>query len=75
MFGSLEFIMTMGANDFESFIYSYFAEVGLAIAMRTYVGPLVEKLELLTQKLAITLSQRFKFVQSFTRSILRRELK
>lgn len=65
----------MGANDFEQFIYSYFAEVSLAIAMRTYVGPLVEKLELLTQKLAITLSQRFKFVQNFTRNILKRELK
>lgn len=46
VFTSLEFIMTMGANDFQSFIFSYFAEVGLVIVSRTYIGPLVEKVEL-----------------------------
>ena len=75
VFTSLEFIMTMGANDFQQFIFSYFAEIGLTIVMRTYVGPLVEKLELLTQKIAIYLSQKSMFVQNLTRNILKRELK
>jgi hypothetical protein len=46
MFTSIEFVMTMGANDFQSFIFSYFAELGIALTMRTYVGPIVEIMEL-----------------------------
>lgn len=41
----MEFIMTMGANDFQSFIISYFIETGLVVVSRTYIGPLVENLE------------------------------
>lgn len=46
VFTALEFVMTMGADDFQSFILSYFAEVGIALMMRTYIGPIVEKIEL-----------------------------
>ena len=67
--------MTMGANDFQSFIFSYFAEVALSIATRTYVGPLWEKLELFSQRMAILLSQRFKFFENLFRNILKRQLK
>ncbi len=37
--------MTMGADDFQSFIISYFIETGLVVVSRTYIGPLVEYLE------------------------------
>jgi hypothetical protein len=53
-------------------VFSYFAEVGISIVLRTYVGPVVEKLELLTQKIAIKLSQRYKFVENMFRHVLRR---
>jgi len=42
-----EFIMTMGAEDFQSFIISYFIEVGLIVSCRTYLGPLIERAEIL----------------------------
>jgi hypothetical protein len=74
VFTSLEFVMTMGADDFQSFIFSYFAEVTLAIMMRTYVGPLVEKLELQTQKMAIYLSQKSTYFKSLFKNILKRQL-
>ncbi len=48
--------MTMGADDFQSFIFSYFAEVAIALTMRTYIGPIVEKIELFTQTTVIRLS-------------------
>lgn len=41
----LEFIMTMGANNFQSFIISYFIEVALVILSRVYIEPFVEILE------------------------------
>ncbi len=56
VFTALEFVMTMGADDFQSFILSYFAEVGIALTMRTYIGPIVEKIELKTQQAVIRLS-------------------
>jgi hypothetical protein len=68
-------VMTMGADDFQSFIFSYFAEVAIALTMRTYVGPLVEKVELFTQTSVIRLSQRFKFVEKIFKNILTRQLK
>lgn len=72
VFTSLEFIMTMGADDFQSFIFSYFAEVALVIVSRTYVGPLVEKMEVQTQKLAVMLSKKFPFFEALFRNVLRR---
>jgi hypothetical protein len=41
-----EFIMTMGANDFRSFIISYFIEIAVQTISRVLVGPFVEKLEM-----------------------------
>ena len=48
--------MTMGADDFQSFIISYFIETALETAQRSYIGPLVEKLELKTQHFVIRMS-------------------
>ena len=45
----IEFVMTMGADDFSNFIISYFIETGLVVAGRIYVEPAVEKLELYAQ--------------------------
>lgn len=42
-----EFIMTMGAEDFQSFIVSYFIEISLIVFSRTYLGPAIEKFEIL----------------------------
>lgn len=66
--------MTMGADDFQSFIISYFIETGLVVVSRTYVGPLVEYMEFHTQKLVIKLSQRFKIVERIFKPVLRRQL-
>lgn len=44
----MDFVMTMGADDFQSFIISYFIETGLVVVSRTYIGPLVENLEFQT---------------------------
>jgi hypothetical protein len=75
MFKSLEFVMTMGADTFQQFVFSYFVSLGLAVTMRTYVGPLVERLELFAQRVAIKLSKRFKFVEGLFKNVLRRQLK
>lgn len=44
-----EFIMTMGAEDLQSFIISYFIESTIVVVSRIFVGPWVEKLEAFTQ--------------------------
>lgn len=41
----IEFLMTMGADDFQNFIISYFIEFGLVVGGWIYVEPAVEKLE------------------------------
>ena len=40
--------MTMGADDFQSFIISYFIETGLNVVSRTYIDPIVEFCEFYT---------------------------
>ena len=42
-FNVIEFVMTMGAVDFQSFIISFFIETTLIVAGRVYIGPAVEK--------------------------------
>jgi hypothetical protein len=75
VFTALEFVMTMGANDFQSFIISYFAEVAINLTMRTYIGPIVEKIELLTQKTVIKLSQKYpNTIEKLFKNILKRQL-
>lgn len=44
-FSVIEFIMSMGANNFENFLISYFIETGLQVAGKIYIEPAVEKLE------------------------------
>jgi len=69
-----EFIMTMGADDFQNFIISYFIETALVVGGRIYIGPAVERIEYYTQKLAIWLSLKFSFAERIFRRILRRQL-
>ena len=54
-----EFIMTMGAEDFRSFIVSYFIESGIVVISRVYVGPLVERGEAMTQRFVIKLAKKY----------------
>lgn len=37
--------MTMGADDFQSFVISYFIETGLVLVSRIYIGPIYEHIE------------------------------
>ena len=59
-----EFIMTMGAEDLQSFIISYFIESMIVVISRIFVGPWVEKLEAVTQITIIKLSQRITWVRN-----------
>jgi len=70
----IEFIMTMGAYDFQNFIISYFIETSLVVVGRIYIGPAVERIEFYVQKLAIWLSLKFRFAEKIFRKILRRQL-
>lgn len=47
-FTALEFIMTMGAEDFRAFIISYFISYTVTLTDRMFIGPLVEKIEAFT---------------------------
>ena len=40
-----EFIMTMGADDFQRFIVAYFTQTAIVVASRSYLCPWLEKLE------------------------------
>jgi len=44
------------------------------VVSRTYIGPLVERLEVWIQRTLINLSVRFKFIENAFRRILRRQL-
>lgn len=69
-----EFIMTMGAEDFRSFIISYFIETTIVVISRTYVGPWVEKGEALAQQITIKLSKRYKFFRDIFQKILVKQM-
>ena len=73
-FNVIEFVMTMGAVDFQSFIISFFIETTLTVAGWIYIGPAVEKTELYSQKLTIWLSLKFRFFERICRKTLRRQL-
>ena len=66
----MEFICTMGASDFRSFIVSYFIEITVQTVSRVFIGPFVEKLEMWTQQVTIHLASRNKFVKSMLKNIL-----
>jgi len=69
-----EFVMTMGADDFQNFIISYFIETALVVTGRIYIGPAVERIEYYTQHFAIWLSLKWSFAERIFRKILRRQL-
>jgi hypothetical protein len=58
-----EFIMTMGAQDFRSFIISYFISFSVTAIDRIFIGPFVEKLEAWTQRMIIHLATRSNFIK------------
>ena len=68
-----EFIMTMGADDFESFIVSYFIETTLVVISRTYIGPFVEYLETFTQKTVFRLSMKYPRMERLFRNVLKKQ--
>jgi len=53
-----EFVMTMGADDFRAFLLSYVIDTTIVVMNRTYLGPLVERIEALTQITFIKLAKR-----------------
>ena len=56
-----EFVMTMGANDFKFFLMSYMIDTLIVVINRTYIGPLVERIELFTQVTFIKLAKKYKW--------------
>lgn len=69
-----EFIMTMGAENFQSFITAYFVETFIIVASRSYAGPWVERLEVRAQHWVIQLSRRSKLAEKVFRGFLVRQL-
>ena len=69
-----EFLMTLGAENFQDFIVSYFIETTLVVLSRIYLDPAVEKLEHLMQRLSIYLSLHFKCCRTLFQGILTRQL-
>ena len=69
-----EFVMTMSAEDFQSFIISYFIESALVVCSRVYIGPLVEKIEALTQLYIIKLCQKSDYVKCIFKTTLIKQL-
>ena len=75
VFGSflvVEFIMTMGAESFQEFIFSHFIETAILVLSRTYVTPLVEKLEHKVQRLTIWASIRNKCCEKLFHRMLKK---
>lgn len=56
--------MTMGANDFKFFLMSYMIDTLIVVINRTYIGPLVERIELLTQVTFIKLAKKYKWFRN-----------
>ena len=66
-FNVIEFVMKMGAVDFQSFVIFFFIETALTVAGRVYICPAVEKIELYSQKLTIWLSLKSRFFERIWR--------
>lgn len=71
---STEFIMTMGADDFQSFIMAYFTQTAIVVASRSYVGPWIERLEVRMQAFVIRLSQKYRLAEKLFKRMLVRTL-
>ena len=69
-----EFVMTMGANDFKAFLLSYVIDTTIVVLNRTYIGPLVERIEALTQVTFIKMAKRFEWFRNLTRNILVKQM-
>ena len=67
-----EFVMTMGANSFETFVISYFVETGLVVVSRTYVTPFMERMEMYLFRAVIKLAQRYRLFRWLFENLLRR---
>jgi hypothetical protein len=73
-FQMTEFVMTMGANDFKAFLLSYCIDTTIVVVNRTYVGPLVERIEAITQVTSIKLSKKSNYFKSLFRNILVKQM-
>lgn len=69
-----EFITTLGAQDFQSFITAYFAQSVIQILSRTYVGPALEKLELAAQRFIVSYSRDHVWAEKTFKRFLVRHL-
>ena len=73
-FQMTEFVMTMGANDFKAFLLSYCIDTTIVVVNRTYIGPLVERIEAITQVSSIKLSKKSTYLKSIFRNILVKQM-
>jgi cation transport ATPase len=69
-----EFIMTMGADDFQHFIVAYFTQTAIVVASRSYLGPWLEKLEAVAQRLMVSKSLQHPQLAQMAKSHLVRQL-
>jgi hypothetical protein len=70
-----EFIMTMGADDFQNFVISYFIETALVVAGRVYIGPAIEKkMSWLFRILIIQIAPKCKCWERIFAPMLRKQL-
>jgi hypothetical protein len=73
-FQMTEFVMTMGADDFKYFLLSYVIDTTIVVTNRTYIGPMVERIEAFTQVSAVRLSMSSTFFKSVFRNILVKQM-
>jgi hypothetical protein len=69
-----EFVMTMGADDFKAFLLSYVVDTSIVVLNRTYIGPVVERIEALTQITSIKLAKKSATFRGYLKSILVRQM-
>ena len=69
-----EFIMTMGAEDLKAFVISYFIEQSIVVFSRIYIGPWIELLESVTQRVTIRLAMKYEIFKKCFKNILTKQL-
>jgi hypothetical protein len=65
--GITEALVTMGANDFRSFVVGYFVELSIAILQRLYLDPAREELSKLWPRWRMLLRRRLSRRRRMTR--------
>lgn len=70
----IQFIITMGAEDFSTFVSAYFLQTSMMILCRAYIGPWIEILEHMLQDLIVWLANRDGFIGETTKKLFKRFL-